>query len=110
MTCPICHKPVTAVHFACQSGARGGAIGGCSTSPAKAQAARENGKRGGRPNIKEFREYLNDLPGPNHHHDRYEQRTRKYGDYLYAQDREKFMADMAEWLKAKAAQGKGETL
>lgn len=49
MTCPICHKPVTAVHFACQSGAKGGAIGGCSTSPAKAQAARENGKRGGRP-------------------------------------------------------------
>jgi hypothetical protein len=38
-------------------------------------------------------------PGPNHKHGRYEQRTRPYGDYLYAQDREKFEVDYAEWLE-----------
>jgi hypothetical protein len=26
------------------------------------------------------------------------QRVRKYGDYLYAQDREKFMVELREWL------------
>lgn len=49
--------------------------------------------------IKRFREYLNSLDdGVKHRHFRFQQRTRKYGDYLYAQDREKFMVDLQEWL------------
>lgn len=52
-------------------------------------------KRG---DIKRFREYLNAQPGPKHKNGRYEQRKRGYGDYLYAQDREKFMVELDEWL------------
>ena len=57
-------------------------------------------KRG---DIKRFREHLNSLDDgeSNHQHGRYHQLKRKYGDYLYAQDREKFMVDMAEWLKTQ---------
>lgn len=53
---------------------------------------------------KAFREHLNREHGttPNHRHNRYQQRTRPYGDYLYAQDREKFNADYADWLKEQA--------
>lgn len=56
--------------------------------------------------IKRFREHLNALPQYAKHHNKvgkvvYQQRTRKYGDYLYAQDREKFMVDLAEWLATK---------
>lgn len=50
--------------------------------------------------IEAFRAYLNALPGDGgHRHNRYNQRTRAYGDYLFAQDREKFEVDMQEWLK-----------
>lgn len=52
-------------------------------------------KRGAR---KAFREFLNELgrSGKNHRNGRYQQRTRGYGDYLYAQDREKFDVEFAE--------------
>ena len=54
-------------------------------------------KRG---DIKRFREYLNGLPQTTpHRHHRYRQRVRKYGDYLYHQDREKFMVDLKEWVE-----------
>lgn len=56
-----------------------------------------------RGDIKRFREHLNqeNQGQPNHKNGRYEQRTRPYGDYLYAQDREKFMVDMEEWLRSQ---------
>lgn len=58
-------------------------------------------KRG---DIKRFREYLNKLSdgSENHKHGRYHQKTRKYGDYMYHQDREKFDVDMQEWLESGA--------
>lgn len=50
-----------------------------------------------------YRRYLNEMdvayPSPRHKHGRYEQRKRAYGDYLYAQDREKFDVDYAAWLE-----------
>ncbi len=49
---------------------------------------------------KAFREYLNSLGGANHRNGMYQQRTRPYGEYLYAQDRDKFNVDYEEW-KAK---------
>ena len=42
-----------------------------------------------------------------HRHHRY-QRTRSYGDYLYAQDREKFAVDLRDWLAERNLLG-GET-
>lgn len=50
--------------------------------------------------IKAFREHLNRqyAGGENHRHERFQQRTRGYGDYLYRQDREKFNVELAEWL------------
>lgn len=52
-----------------------------------------------RGDVARFRELLNTQAGERkHRHNRYHQRTRKYGDYLYAQDREKFMVNMREWL------------
>lgn len=54
-------------------------------------------KRG---DIKRFREHLNAQDATlSHRNGRYHQKTRKYGDYLYQQDREKFVVDMEEWLK-----------
>lgn len=52
---------------------------------------------------KTFREELNrDCSGTtNHRHGKFAQRTRPYGDYLYAQDREKFNVDYAEWIQSK---------
>lgn len=56
---------------------------------------------------KAFREYLNSLDHLGNHRSEHThngrrhifgQRTRKYGDYLYAQDREKFNVDYEEWL------------
>lgn len=46
-------------------------------------------KRGAR---KAFREHLNVAfrNGPKHRHNRYHQKTREYGDYLYSQDRDMF--------------------
>lgn len=55
-----------------------------------------------RGSIKRFREHLNAMTSfPPHRHGRYQQRKRQYGDYLYAQDREKFMVDLREWLDSK---------
>lgn len=52
-----------------------------------------------RGDVARFRELLNAEAGARkHRHNRYHQRTRKYGDYLYAQDREKFMVNLREWL------------
>jgi hypothetical protein len=51
---------------------------------------------------KEFRNYLNEKfpanPATNHKHNRYQQRTRAYGDYLWHQDRSMFEADYQEHL------------
>ena len=45
----------------------------------------------------EYRRLLNAQDcGTNHRHNRFRQMTRKYGDYLYHQDREKFEVDYAE--------------
>lgn len=54
--------------------------------------------------IKSFREYLNakfagDDP---HRHERFHQRTRGYGDYLYYQDRYKFAVELNEALTGQA--------
>jgi hypothetical protein len=50
--------------------------------------------------IARFREFLNrqDTGDSKHQHRSFRQRTRKYGDYLYNQDRERFMVDITEWL------------
>lgn len=52
-----------------------------------------------KPTKKAFRDHLNRLHAdtPNHRHNRYQQRTRPYGDYLYAQDRDKFNVEFTEW-------------
>lgn len=57
-------------------------------------------KRG---DITRFRKYLNRVYAgtENHRHGRFQQRKREYGDYLYAQDRDKFMMEMREWLRVK---------
>lgn len=49
---------------------------------------------------KAFREELN-RSGYQHSHanNRFGNRKRPYGDYLYAQDREKFEVDYAEWIE-----------
>jgi general stress protein YciG len=38
--------------YLAEIGRKGGKVGGLSTSSAKAEAARENGKKGGRPKLK----------------------------------------------------------
>ena len=56
-------------------------------------------KRGAR---KAFRECLNTTyAGHAHSHGRYRQRTRRYGDYLYAQDREKFDVEFASAMQGE---------
>jgi NADH:ubiquinone oxidoreductase subunit len=51
------------------------------------------------PTKKAFREHLNKVHEntPNHRNGAYRQRTRPYGDYLYAQDRDKFNVEYEEW-------------
>jgi phosphorylcholine metabolism protein LicD len=51
--------------------------------------------------IKKFRELLNNESAgqPLHKHNQYHQLKRPYGDYLYAQDHEKFMVDLMDWLE-----------
>ena len=52
-----------------------------------------------RGDIKRYREFLNaKYPGQRHKHNRHHQISRPYGDYLYAQDHDKFLRDMCEWL------------
>jgi hypothetical protein len=50
---------------------------------------------------KAFREFLNreHATSPKHRHARFQQRTRPYGDYLYAQDREMFNVEYADWVR-----------
>lgn len=50
--------------------------------------------------IKSFREYLNAkfAGGDPHRHERFHQRTRGYGDYLYHQDRFKFDVELQDAL------------
>lgn len=52
---------------------------------------------------KAFREELNSLDdgARPHRNGVYRQRSRKYGDYLWFQDRNKFEVDYAEWLVAR---------
>jgi len=52
---------------------------------------------------KAFRLFLNSQNegSPNHQHFKFGQRKRPYGDYLYCQDRERFNAEYAEWLKTQ---------
>ncbi len=50
--------------------------------------------------VKQFRQELNkEHEGFLHKHNRYNQRTRGYGDYLYFQDRDKFDMLYDEWIK-----------
>ena len=57
---------------------------------------RKHVKRG---DIARYRNYLNYIhTGQKHRNGRYRQTKRQYGDYLYRQDRDKFMADMCQWL------------
>jgi hypothetical protein len=52
--------------------------------------------------IKAFRELLNKTyTGHPHAHNRYRQRTRWYGDYLYAQDRDKFEYEFQSALQGE---------
>jgi NADH:ubiquinone oxidoreductase subunit len=51
---------------------------------------------------KAFREFLNHGNYQHSHaNNRYGNRKRPYGDYLYSQDREKFNVDYEEWKTAK---------
>lgn len=58
-----------------------------------------NAKKRG--DVKAYRELLNrmDVGDSKHCHFNYRQRTRKYGDYLYNQDRERFLVEMLEWIQ-----------
>jgi hypothetical protein len=51
----------------------------------------------------DFRRHLNDTcrNAPQYRNGRYSQRTRPYGDYLYAQDRDKFDVEYKEWVNAR---------
>ncbi len=54
-----------------------------------------------KPTKKAFREHLNKVhPLPLHRNGPYHQRTRAYGDYLYAQDKERFDIEYKEWRDA----------
>ena len=54
--------------------------------------------------IKAFREYLNEqfADSPKWGHNKFHQETRTYGDYLYAQDREKFLFEMDRAMEGHA--------
>lgn len=56
-------------------------------------------KRG---DVSRFKAHLNSLPGNHHHNGRYRQRVRKYGDYLYTQDMDRFFVELDEWLKTNS--------
>lgn len=52
-----------------------------------------------------FRRHLNETcAGITHRNGRFAQKTRPYGDYLFAQDRAKFDVEYAVWLEAKEAE------
>lgn len=55
--------------------------------------------------VKAFREFLNtmSLSGPLHRNGAYHQKTRLYGDYLYAQDRDKFFYDLEDAMQGLIA-------
>ena len=49
---------------------------------------------------KAFKEYLNNLYSDDmYRNGKYHQRTRKYGDYLYSQDKIMFDVNYYEWLR-----------
>jgi len=50
--------------------------------------------------IQRFRAYLNqqDTSGHPHRHLSFQQRVRLYGDYLYHQDRDRFMMELRQWI------------
>ena len=52
---------------------------------------------------KQFREYLNKqfANDSKWKHNRFHQRTRQYGDYLYFQDKVMFNVNYSEWLELK---------
>lgn len=61
--------------------------------------------------IKQYREILNAQPeesSEKHFHKSgnktFQQRTRKYGDYLYNQDRDKFLWEVREWIAGRMTQ------
>jgi hypothetical protein len=58
---------------------------------------------------KAYREHLNATCEGVHRNGRYAQKTRKYGDYLYHQDREKFEVDYAAWVADRQAAQQVET-
>lgn len=51
-----------------------------------------------RQDVRRYREHLNNLPGGKYRERKFGQRTRAYGDYLFHQDKERFMADLCCWL------------
>lgn len=55
--------------------------------------------------IQRFRAFLNQSDHqPVWSNGRHHQITRPYGDYLFAQDRDKFMAELSEWLPESEVQ------
>jgi hypothetical protein len=60
--------------------------------------------------VKAFREYLNRTCGTAYRNGAYHQTSRPYGDYLYAQDREKFFDDLNEALAGRLCPGFKETV
>ncbi len=65
------------------------------------ERAGDSAKRGAR---KAFREHLNvSCRGiPKHRHNRYQQKTREYGDYLYHQDRDMFEVEFDLAMEGKS--------
>jgi hypothetical protein len=63
----------------------------CVALPAEAPPTKDD--------VREFRDYLNNIEAPKHREGRFHQLSRKYGDYLYHQDRERFMVDLLDWIK-----------
>jgi hypothetical protein len=55
--------------------------------------------------VKRFREYLNLNCGSGYRNGAYHQKSRGYGDYLYAQDRDKFFSDLDEALAGRLCLG-----
>jgi len=54
---------------------------------------------------KVYREYLNDFVGYDFNkqgNGKYAARTRKYGDYIYSQDKEMFNEGYQRWLKEQS--------
>lgn len=57
---------------------------------------RQDAEHGARQNEKAITDFTR--VSTKHRNGRFRQLKRLYGDYLYAQDREKFMVDLLDWL------------